>query len=249
MQQRTGLSGEGGRKIRNSRPDIPIVYYVFDILYVDGYSLFRVNLEERKELLRELLKPTDLVRYSEHFDDGTALYKAAAERELEGIIAKRKKSCYIEKRSSEWLKIKITQVVECVIGGYTDPKGTRPNFGSIVLGLYDDRKRLISVGQAGSGFTERTHAEMWTKLKKLETTKNPFATKVESSRRTHWVKPELVAQIKFSEWTHEGQSGAVKMRAPVFLGLRTDKKPEECRFEQVKSAKEEVAKAESGEAA
>ena len=249
MQQRTGLSGEGGRKIRNSRPDIPIVYYVFDILYVDGYSLFRVNLEERKELLRELLKSSDLVRYSEHFEDGTGLYKAAAERELEGIIAKRRKSCYIEKRSSEWLKIKITQMVECVIGGYTDPKGTRPNFGSIVLGLYDDRGRLISVGQAGSGFTERTHAEMWTKLKKLETAKNPLATKVESSRRTHWVKPELVAQIKFSEWTHEGQSGAVKMRAPVFLGLRTDKKPEECRFEHVKSAKEEVAKAENGEAA
>ena len=249
MQQRTGLSGEGGRKIRNSRPDIPIVYYAFDLLYVDGYSLLRVNLEERKELLRELLKASNLVRYSEEFDDGMGLYKAAAERELEGIIAKRRKSCYIEKRSSEWLKIKITQMVECVIGGYTDPKGSRPNFGSIVLGMYDDRGRLISVGQAGSGFTERTHAEMWAKLKKLETTKNPFATKVESSRRTHWVKPELVAQIKFSEWTHEGQSGAVKMRAPVFLGLRTDKKPEECRFEQVKSAKEEVAKAESGEAA
>ena len=85
-------------------------------------------------------------------------------------------------------------------------------------------------------------------LRKLETTKNPFATKVESSRRTHWVKPELVAQIKFSEWTHEGQSGAVKMRAPVFLGLRADKKPEECRFEFAASAATEVAKAEAGEA-
>jgi bifunctional non-homologous end joining protein LigD len=249
MQQRTGLSGEGGSTIRNSRPDIPIVYYAFDLLYVDGYSLFRVNLEHRKQLLRELLKPSELVRYSEHFEDGTKLYKAAAERELEGIIAKRKKSCYIEKRSREWLKVKITQMIECVIGGYTEPKGTREHFGSIVLGLYDDRGRLISVGQAGSGFTERTHAEMWSKLKKLETTKNPFATKVESSRRTHWVKPELVAQIKFTEWTHQGQSGGIKMRAPVFLGLRTDKKPEECRFEQVKNAQEEVAKAESGEAA
>jgi bifunctional non-homologous end joining protein LigD len=249
MQQRTGLSGEGGRKIRNSRPDIPIVYYAFDLLYADGYSLFRVNLEDRKELLRELLKPSELVRYSEHFEDGTALYAAAAERELEGIIAKRKKSCYIEKRSREWLKIKITQMAECVIGGYTDPKGTREHFGSIVLGLYDDRGRLISVGQAGSGFSERTHAEMWKKLQKLQTTKNPFATKVESSRRTHWVQPELVAQIKFSEWTHEGQNGAIKMRAPVFLGLRTDKRPKECHFEQIKSAKEEAAKAESGEAA
>jgi bifunctional non-homologous end joining protein LigD len=249
MQQRTGLSGEGGRKIRNSRPDIPIVYYAFDLLYADGYSLSRVNLEDRKKLLHELLKPSELVRYSEHFDDGIKLYEAAAERELEGIIAKRKKSCYIEKRSREWLKVKITQMVECVIGGYTEPKGTREHFGSIVLGLYDDDGRLISVGQAGSGFTERTHGEMWTRLKKLETAKNPFATKVESSRRTHWVKPELVAQIKFSEWTHEGQSGAIKMRAPIFVGLRADKKPEECRFEKVKSAKEEVEKAEGGEAA
>ena len=249
MQQRTGLSGEGGRKIRNTRPDIPIVFYVFDLLYADGYSLMRVNLEDRKHLLRDRLKESKLVRYSEDFPIGTKLYKAAAERELEGIIAKRRKSCYIEKRSREWLKVKITQMVECVIGGYTDPKGTRENFGSIILGLYDDRGRLISIGQAGSGFTERTHAEMWQRLKKLEASKNPFATKVESSRRTHWVKPELVAQIKFSEWTHEGQSGAIKMRAPVFLGLRHDKKPQDCKFEKVRSAKEEVKKAESGEAA
>ena len=249
MQQRTGLSGEGGRKIRNSRPDIPIVYYAFDLLYAEGYSLFRVNLEDRKRLLREWLRPSALVRYSEHFEDGVKLYEAAADRELEGIIAKRKKSCYIEKRSREWLKVKITQMTECVIGGYTEPKGTREHFGSIVLGLYDDRGRLVSVGQAGSGFTGQTHAAMWKKLNKLETTQNPFATKVESSRRTHWVKPELVAQIKFSEWTHEGQSGAIKMRAPIFLGLRTDKKPEECRIETVKRTKEEVEKAESGEAA
>lgn len=249
MQQRTGLSGDQGRKIRNSRPDIPIVYYAFDVLYLDGYSLLRVNLEDRKQLLRERLTTSSLVKFSEHFPNGMELYEAAAERQLEGIIAKRRKSCYIEKRSSEWLKIKITQQAECVIGGYTDPKGTRPHFGSIVLGLYDDSDRLISIGQAGSGFTEKTHAGMWKKLQKLETSKNPFATKVESSRRTHWVKPELVAQIKFTEWTHEGQSGAIKMRAPVFLGLRTDKKPKECRFEKIKSAQEEVAKAEAGEAA
>ena len=240
MQQRTGLSGEHGKRIRNSRPDIPIVYYVFDLLYADGYSLFRVNLQDRKRALREILRDTEWVRYSDDFEDGLTLYEAAKERGLEGIVAKKRNSCYVEKRSREWLKIKITQTVECVIGGYTDPKGTREHFGSIVLGQYDDNARLIHVGQAGSGFTEKSHAEMWRKLHALETKKNPFATKVESSRRTHWVKPEMVAQIKFTEWTHEGESGGVKMRAPVFLGLRVDKEPRECRFERAKSTKEEV---------
>jgi bifunctional non-homologous end joining protein LigD len=180
------------------------------------------------------------VKYSEHFDDGTALYDAAKERSLEGIVAKKRNSCYIEKRSREWLKIKITQTAECVIGGYTDPKGSRENFGSIVLGQYDSQGRLIHVGQAGSGFTEKSHAEMWKKLHAIETKKNPFATKVESTRKTRWVEPKLVVQIKFTEWTHEGESGAVKMRAPVFLGLRVDKDPKECRFEFAKSTKDEV---------
>jgi bifunctional non-homologous end joining protein LigD len=249
MQQRTGLTSDGSRKVRHARPEIPLVYYVFDLLYLDGYSLLRVDLEARKELLRDVLKDSQLVRYSEHFPSGIRLYAAAAEQQLEGIIAKRKKSCYIEKRSREWLKVKITQVIECVIGGYTEPRNSREHFGSIVLGLYGDKKRLISVGQAGSGFTHRTLEEVWNKLKALETSKNPFATKVDSPRQTHWVKPELVAQIKFTEWTHEGESGQVRMRAPVFLGLRTDKKPEDCKFERVKSTKEEVKKAESGDAA
>lgn len=240
MQQRTGLSGEGGRKIRNSRPEIPIVYYVFDLLYLDGYSLLRVNLDERKRVLREILRDTDMVRYSDHFDDGIALYDAARDRQLEGIVAKKRNSCYVEKRSREWLKVKITHTAECVIGGYTDPKGTREHFGSIVLGQYDDRGRLIHVGQAGSGFTDKSHADMWKKLNAITTKKNPFATKVESTRRTQWVEPKLVAQIKFTEWTHAGESGSVKMRAPVFLGLRIDKKPEQCKFEMPKRTSEEV---------
>jgi len=240
MQQRTGLSGGEARKIRNSRPDIPIVYYAFDLLYLDGYSLLRVNLEERKELLREILRPSALVRYSESFDDGMGLYKAAKERGLEGIIAKKRNSCYIEKRSSEWLKIKITQTTEAVIGGYTDPRGSRENFGSLVLGQYDGKGKLIHVGQAGSGFTYKSHEEMWKKLHAIETKKNPFANKVEALRQTHWVEPKLVAQIKFTEWTHEGEKGGMKMRAPVFQGLRTDKDPKECRFEQVRRVEEVV---------
>jgi len=236
MQQRTGV-GEGARHIRRTRDDIPIAYYVFDLLYLDGYDLMQADLERRKRLLASILTPSDLLRYSDHWiGTGTALFNAAAQRGLEGIIAKRRNSCYLQKRSSEWLKIKITQRQECVIGGYTDPRGSRENFGSVVLGLYDDKARLIPVGQAGSGFNERTHADMWKRLHALETSHNPFFGEVESDRRVHYVKPELVAEIKFTEWTHEGQSGAVKMRAPVFQGLRFDKSPTECKFERVASA-------------
>ena len=128
--------------------------------------------------------------------------------------------------------MKITRAQEAVIGGYTEPRGSREHFGSIVLGLYDDKGRLIPVGQAGSGFTAKTHEDMWQRLKKLETSKNPFYGKVESDRKVHWTKPELVAEIKFTEWTHEGQTGGVKMRAPVYEGLREDKDPKECVFEK-----------------
>lgn len=231
MQQRTGI-GEGGRKIRISRTDVPLAYYVFDLLYLDGYSLERVDLTERKRLLREIVTPTQLIRISEDFPNGVELYRAAAQQQLEGIVAKRRTSCYTQMRTRDWLKIKITQQQECVIAGYTDPKGSRENFGSIVLGLYDDRQRLVHVGQAGTGFNERTHSELWKLLKPLTTTANPFGQKVDASRRVHFVRPELVAQIKFTEWTHEGNSGQVKMRAPVFLGLRADKSPKECRFER-----------------
>jgi bifunctional non-homologous end joining protein LigD len=248
MQQRTGI-GEGGRRTGKGNASIPVEYYAFDLLYLNGYDLTRVPLEERKRLLSEIIIPTEDLKLSEHFDDGLPLYEAARERRLEGIVAKRRASFYLTKRSREWLKIKITQRQECVIGGYTDPKGSRENFGSLVLGLYDEQGRLIPVGQAGSGFTFQTYAAMWKKLENLTTKTSPFFGKPESSRRLHYVKPELVAEIKFTEWTHEGQSGQPKMRAPIFQGLRTDKSPRECVFDFAKSTKAEVKKAESGEAA
>ena len=245
MQQRTGV-GEGGRRIRRTRDDIPVVYYAFDLIYLDGYDLTRVDLEQRKQLLQAIILPNPLLRYSDHYvGQGTALFKAAAQRGLEGIVAKHRTSCYEQKRSREWLKIKIVRQQECVVGGYTDPRGSRENFGSLVLGLYDEQGRLIPVGQAGSGFTEQTHEQMWKSLKPIETSRNPFFGTVESDRRVHYVRPELVAEIKFTEWTHEGQSGGIKMRAPVFQGLRFDKKPSECKFEIAASAVAEVAKIEA----
>jgi bifunctional non-homologous end joining protein LigD len=239
MQQRSGLTI--GPKRRAKDRSVPIAFYAFDLIYADGYDLSRVDLEKRKEALASLLRTSELIRYSEHFiGQGEELYRAAREQKLEGIVAKKRNSCYIQKRNREWLKMKVTMRQECVIGGYTDPRGSREHFGSIVLGLYDDEERLVPVGQAGSGFTEATHEAMWKKLKPLEEAKSPFAMKPESSRRLHYVRPELVAEIKFTEWTHEGQSGAIKMRAPVFQGLRSDKKPQECRFEMPSSAKSEL---------
>jgi bifunctional non-homologous end joining protein LigD len=248
MQQRSGFREPGRRRARNS--SIPILYYAFDLLYLDGYSLFKVELEKRKKLLAGIVAAGDILRYSDHhLGQGTALFQAAAGKQLEGIVAKRRRSWYIQKRSREWLKMKITQRQECVIGGYTDPKGSREHFGSVILGLYDGQRRLIHVGQAGSGFTEASHADMWRRLQKLKTSRNPFHGQVQTGRGMYWVKPELVAEIKFTEWTHETEGGGLKMRAPVYEGLRTDKKARECVFVEPRSALQEARKAESGDAA
>jgi len=229
MQQRTGIR-QGGRRAA-ARGDIPVLYYVFDLLYLDGYDLRRVSLEQRKETLARIIAVNGPVRYSDHFAQGVALFEVAKQKGLEGILAKRRSSFYEERRSHDWLKIKITQTLECVIGGYTDPEGSRQYFGSIVLGLYDKQGQLIHVGQAGSGFDQKTLKEISQLLKEIETNRSPFYGGVDALRKVHWVKPQLVAEIKFSEWTHERADGGLKLRAPVFLGLRDDKDPKECTFE------------------
>jgi bifunctional non-homologous end joining protein LigD len=231
MQQRTGIRS-GGRRT-GSRQDIPVLYYVFDLLYLDGYDLRRVSLEQRKDLLAKITNLDGPVRYSDHFSQGKALFDVARKKGLEGILAKRRSSVYEERRTREWLKIKITQTLDCVVGGYTDPEGSRSYFGSIVLGLYDQKGELIHVGQAGTGFDQAMLKQVWQALKKLETTRSPFPHGVEALRTVHWVKPELVAEIKFTEWTHESAEGGMKLRAPVFLRLREDKNPKECVLQQL----------------
>ena len=227
MQQRTGIR-KGGRRV-GARRELQIVYYIFDLLYVDGYDLRQVALEQRKQVLAQMIAPSELVRYSDHFPQGLALFEVAKQKGLEGILAKKRASHYEERRSRAWLKIKVTQTVDCVIGGYTDPEGSRQYFGSIVLGLYDERGRLIHVGQAGTGFNQAMLKEIWHVLKELETNRSPFYGDVDAVH-VHWVKPERVAEIKFTEWTHETTEGGMKLRAPVFLGLRKDKDPKECTF-------------------
>lgn len=244
MQQRTGMTSPGKRGARDQ--SVPIVYYAFDLMYLNGFDVTRADLEERKRLLQQILpQGTGIIRYSDHFlEQGKALFGVAREKGLEGIVAKLRSSCYLQKRSRDWLKIKITQEQECVICGYTEPQGSREYFGSIVLGLYSKQGKLVHVGQAGTGFTSASQAALWKKLKALETDVNPFGHKIDSARRPHWLEPELVAQIKFTEWTHEGESGEIKMRAPVYLGLRKDKDPRECVFELPKRADPIVREAE-----
>jgi bifunctional non-homologous end joining protein LigD len=232
MQQRTGFRPGGRRAVGNA--EVPVLYYAFDLLYLDGYDWRRVPLEERKRKLASLVVAGDVVRYSDHYvERGKALLEMARQKGLEGIVAKKRVSFYEERRSREWLKIKIRRRIECVIGGYTEPEGSRAHFGSVVLGLYDKKGRLIHVGQAGSGFDQKSLDEISKVLKKLETKKNPFFGEVEALRKVSWVKPELVAEIEFAEWT-EGTSegGGPKLRAPVFLGLRDDKDPKECLLER-----------------
>ncbi len=227
MQQRTGIR-KGGRRVAG-RADVPALYYAFDLIYLDGFDLRHVPLKERKEILAKMISSSEILRYSDHFDQGLALFEAAKQQGLEGILAKMRASHYEERRSHEWQKIKITQTVDCVIGGYTDPEGSREYFGSLVLGLYDKKGRLIHVGQAGTGFDQKALKQVWQILNKLETSRNPFYGDVDA-QKIHWVRPERVAEIKFTEWTHETVDGGMKLRAPVFLGLREDKNAEECTF-------------------
>lgn len=232
MQQRTGFRPGGHRAA--AKADVPVLYYAFDLLYLDGYDWRRMPLEERKNKLKSILMAGDSLRYSDHYpQQGNALFNVAQQNKLEGILAKKRNSCYEERRSREWLKIKIRHEMECVVGGFTEPEGSRAYFGSLVLGLYDKEGRLIHVGQVGSGFDQKLLSDIWKILQKIETKKNPFYGEVEALRKVRWVKPELVAQVEYAEWTEGANTGSgPKLRAPVFLGLREDKDPKECTWDQ-----------------
>jgi bifunctional non-homologous end joining protein LigD len=233
MQQRTGF--HPGKRRLPRREGVPVIYYAFDLLYLDGLDLRRVALERRKQLLQERIAggKEEVIRFSDHYaEKGLALLEAAKQKGLEGIVAKKRSSAYQEKRSNDWLKIKITQRQECVIGGYTDPEGSREYFGALVLGLYDRQGRLIHVGQVGTGFDQKSLKEIFTRLQALKTKQNPFHGEIGGLRKVQFVRPELVAEIKYAEWTHETAEGGMKLRAPVFMGLRADKSAEECSLEE-----------------
>lgn len=199
----------------------PATLFLFDLLYIDGYDLRGAALEDRKKILAEILTPTERIRFSDHFlANGAAMLEAARAHGLEGILAKRRAGKYEPRRSQDWLKIKVVSAGDFVIGGFTH--GERDFFSSLVLGLYQGGK-LVHVGQVGTGFNDKSLREIHGSLEPLITKKSPFAGNVKALRDVTFVKPELVAEIKFLEVTPDGL-----LRAPVFLHLRDDKDPKEC---------------------
>jgi bifunctional non-homologous end joining protein LigD len=201
-----------------------IVYYLFDIPYCAGYDLREVPLVERREVLRRVVerKPAKNVRFSAVFEAPPQEIVASACRlGLEGVVAKRRDSAYVTRRSPDWIKLKCGQRQEFIIGGYTDPKGSRTGIGSLLLGVHDKDGKLRYAGNVGTGFNERTLREIREQLDALPADKPAFAPDPELPRNAHWVKPQLVAEVAFGEWTRTG-----RVRHSVFHGLRTDKPPE-----------------------
>lgn len=213
---------------RKGSTNLNINYYVYDLIYVDGHDVTDLPLIERKKILQSLLPDHPLIKYSDHVvENGTAFFKEAEKSKLEGIMAKDGKSPYrIGKRSSEWLKIKTTMRQEAVIAGFTAPRGSRKLFGALVLGVYENGE-FKYIGHSGGGFNSKSLQDIYERLKPLIQKTSPFKTKVPTNMPVTWVKPELVCEIQFSEWTSDGA-----MRHPIFQGMREDKNPKEVVREQ-----------------
>ena len=198
-----------------------IVYYLFDVPYCAGHDLREVPLAERRAVLQRIVerKPHENVRFSAVFDAPPQEIVASACRlGLEGVIAKRRNSAYVTRRSSDWIKLKCGQRQEFVIGGYTDPKGSRTGIGSLLLGIHDPRGQLHYAGNVGTGFSEQTLRDLRESLDGLAADASPFAKDALAPRNAHWVRPELVCEVAFGEWTRDG-----RIRHSVFHGLRDDK--------------------------
>ncbi|HEV8638171.1 MAG TPA: non-homologous end-joining DNA ligase, partial [Chloroflexota bacterium] len=217
-------------RLRSVASEYPLTYYVFDLLYCDGYDLRGVRLEVRKALLAEALVQTDAVRPVEYVEgDGRAFYEAVRALGLEGMVAKHRDSPYESRRSPSWLKIKAIAGDEFVVGGYTRGNGARADtLGALLLGQYDAEGRLEYVGHVGSGFDEATVADLRRRLDALRADVCPFAEKALTNAPPVWVRPELVAEVQFVEMTKEH-----RLRAPVFVRLRHDKAPAEARRVEV----------------
>jgi bifunctional non-homologous end joining protein LigD len=215
------------------RREATLLYCAFDLMFHDGHDLRGLTLLERKTHLKEVLPRHKLVRFSGHRKTcGTKFFQEAERKGLEGIMAKRSDSKYVSgSRSDVWLKIKVSKRQEVVIAGFTAPRRTRPFFGALVLAVRE-KKGWRYIGHVGTGFSHKTLEELHGKLMKLKSPKSPFPAKVKDEAVTTWVKPSLVAEVKFTEWTSSGE-----MRHPVYLGLRADKRPEEATRELARAIK------------
>ncbi|WBY03551.1 DNA ligase D [Ramlibacter tataouinensis] len=206
-----------------------IVYYLFDLPYCAGQDLRDVPLLQRREVLQRIVErqPHPNVRFSAEFEAPPgAMLDAACKLGLEGVIAKRRDSAYAGRRSSDWIKLKCAHRQEFVIGGWTDPKGSRTGIGSLLLGVHGEDGRLHYAGNVGTGFNERTLRDVRERLEAVAGTRNPFAAGSGWPRGAHWVRPELVCEVSFGEWTRDG-----KVRHSVFHGLRSDKPAQEISIE------------------
>jgi bifunctional non-homologous end joining protein LigD len=205
---------------------IDVYYYVFDMPYCDGYFLTHLPLLTRKMLLEKLISFNDIVRYVAHKKEkGEVYFKQACKNKWEGLIAKKSDSTYVFKRSSNWLKFKCSNEQEFVIGGYTTPGGSRLHFGALLLGYYEKGK-LQYAGKVGTGFDQKILTELGKKLQHNESKTNPFVNCDLSTKNVHWIKPVLVCEVQFTEWTRSN-----KLRHPSYLGLRRDKDAKEVRKE------------------
>jgi DNA ligase D-like protein (predicted ligase) len=223
LQQRLG--------VRNPSPelvaDYPVVFCVFDLLELDGDDLRGRPLLERRARLTDAVRPSAALQLSEAWlDDSERRFARACRSGWEGLIAKRAQAPYVAGRSRDWLKLKCVWEQEMVIGGYSEPAGSRTDFGALLVGYYEGG-RLRYAGKVGTGYSAATLRDLGARLRALETPESPFVDARPIPRGTHWVRPELVAQIGFAEWTNDG-----RLRQPRFLGLRDDKRPAEVVREQ-----------------
>lgn len=202
------------------RTGVKVFLYVFDLPHLDGHDLSGLELRQRKALLRRVLDYSDPLRFTPHrVGEGVAYWEQACRHGWEGVIAKRADSPYSPGRSTDWLKFKCVTEQEFVIGGYTDPQGSRIGFGALLVGYYEDG-RLRYAGKVGTGYDQQTLERLGNRLAKLERSQPAFADGNLPKAGVHWVAPRLVGQVAFSEWTRAGQ-----LRHPRFQGLRRDKPP------------------------
>jgi bifunctional non-homologous end joining protein LigD len=217
LQQRLGVRHPGPDLLA----EVPAYYYIFDVLWAGEGDARPLPLRERKRILRDLLTFTGPLHFTEHIDtDGEAYYRQACASGWEGVIAKRADAPYRAGRSRDWLKFKCEAGQEFVIGGFTDPRGSRTGFGALLLGYYDSGRTLVYAGKVGTGFTRQTLDRLHARLAGLERDQPPFGRGRLPRSGVHWVEPRLVAEVGFSEWTTDGE-----LRHPRFQGLRDDKEP------------------------
>lgn len=207
---------------------IAVRYYLFDVIYLDGYRLDRLPLRTRKKLLKRAIAFDDPLRYTAHRNaDGEAYHESACAKGWEGVIAKRADAAYRHRRSTDWLKFKCAKGQELVIGGFTEPQGSRQGFGALLVGYYDDGE-LRYTGKVGTGYDDDLLVRLRERLDRLAHTGSPFADEVRERGAT-WVRPELVGAFGFTEWTRAG-----RLRHPRFLGLRRDKNPRDVTRERAR---------------